>query len=101
MICELIYNAATYPCLFFQIYMTLKELKYRNVAASSEGFAGAGSAGADPTSKLTSSPLGHEVQAHSNNINNNYTNRTSGSGGRGYADERVPIAVAVAYPQSD
>lgn len=36
--CEVTHNACNYPCSFFQIYMTLRELQYENgLSSGSEG----------------------------------------------------------------
>jgi len=94
--CELIYNAFSYPCLFFQIYMTLKELKSHKVVARKDGTGNAGN--------TTSSPLNQQGDNHthsSNHYNPKYANAAGSSGEGGFNDEHVPIAVAVAYPQSD
>ena len=75
--------------------MTLKELKAGNVAARHAGLTQAGkNQGPGPTGTVTSSPL-NQQGGYANSNNRNYANAVVAH------DERVPIAVAVAYPQND
>lgn len=75
--------------------MTLKELKSHKVVGRKDGTSNADNA--------TSSPLNQQVDnhTHNNHYNPKYSNAAGSSGGVGFNDEHVPIAVAVAYPQSD